>query len=123
MGNTGKASGEAADGLVRHQAIHRSNSCHIIFNVVYPGNQDILYRQNRPAVGQDSAVPQPHALFQLLCPAEQGDLSPGLICEGSGDLIVRIEHQLAVRGLIAEDIPLGIHILLHIFVYIQVVWS
>ena len=81
------------------------------------GDQDVLTIQHRSAVSAD------HAIFQAHIPLSYPSKAAGdaVSTQRCGDGIVGIDHQNALFILMAIDILLCLHILIHILVDIQMV--
>ena len=69
----------------------------------------------------DGAVSHKDALLQLHLAAEQRHTAAGLGGEAAGNVVVPVQHQQTVRPLVGKDVLLGLDVLLHGLVYVQVV--
>ena len=118
-----KGAGEVPDYFIRHQPIHRRDSRHIIFQVVQTGQKDVIRGQYGPSAAHHCLFPQVDPALHRFLSAEQGYRSTGLFDESGGNLVVRIEYQPVTGVLMGKNIPLRRHILVHISVYIHVVWG
>ena len=125
MLHAGKALGHGPDALVGDHPIHGGNGGHVVFDVVDAGDADVGQGQDLTAahgVGQpDGLVPEIHTLLQLALPAEQGHASGCLFGQLSGDVVVEVKYRPVPRLLVEIDVPLGVGILLHGVVIVQVV--
>jgi len=108
---------DMTDGLVGHQSLHYGDGGHIILYVVDAGNENVLDGKNFSPVPADNAVFDADIGHALAGEEPGGAVAP----EGGGDVIVGVQHQKAVLALITENVLLGIHILLHVLVDVQMV--
>ena len=120
-----KVPGKPPDHLIGHQAVHGGDSGHVVLHIVNARQANILCGHNDlfPSVmaADDFLAPQEHAVCRLLPAAEIAHVprGPGPLLPGDG--IVQIKNGHIPGGLIAEDILLGRHILLHALVHVQMV--
>ena len=110
---------------VSDQPVGRGKGRHIVFHIVRTGDADLGGVQDllRLAVmcAVNDAVSAVDAVFHRADAAEIAHVprGPGPLLPGDG--IVQIKNGHIPGGLIAEDILLGRHILLHALVHIQMV--
>ena len=110
-----------ANGFRRYIAPHGGDGCHVILYIVPAGNLNLRHRHQFLSVDIDGLLIAPDASVHLLAPLEHPTVPPNLRSKGSGDFIARIEHCAGKGTLMQEDVFLGINILLHILVDIQMV--
>ena len=120
-----EAAGKEPDGLVRHQAVDRSDSRHIVLHVVAAGQKDVGQGQYLPVsvpIGTpDSLILYIDTPLQHLAAAEAHHITGSLPGKAAGNLVVPVEHGKVLRALVDKDILLGRHILLHGLMYVQVI--
>ena len=104
--------------LVGGDALHRRQGCHIVFNVVHPGQENVPGVQHRLAPAQDGVPGQPDAVC-LLLPGKEPGVSVSL--EGGGKRVVCVENQDAVLTLETVNILLGGNVLRHVLMDVQMV--
>ena len=126
MLHAGEGAAHLLDGFHRYLAPDGSCSCQQVFNVVEApqlhiflgqegGHNTVLCHAQHPVAAQESAVvglPQPGKPDLLT-------LAVGL--HGPGDVVLIAQHGAAGRHLMDQDVPLGVDVLLHILVVVQVV--
>ena len=112
-----KCFGNLAHYVVSCQAFYHSNCGHIVFHVVDTGNENVRNRKYRLSLPANHPIFQAHMGIPL--PGEEASCS--IAPEGSGNFIVSIEDQQALRILIAEDVFLRFDILIHVLVNVQMV--
>ena len=120
-----KFGGEVPHHLVGHQPVQSADGRHVILDVVLAGQEDVFQVEHRALVHgvahPDGPVSDEDALLQLLPAAEPGHAAAGTDRKAAGNLVILVQHQQAVRSLVGEDVLLGGDVLLHRFVYVQVV--
>ena len=115
--------GHMADGLVGHQAVSDGDGGHVVLHIVDAGEQDGLHGHDflRNAV----IHPVNYAVFQIgaVFRADPAGEVMGLAVaqQGRGDGIVGVDHQQAGAVLELVDVLLGLDVLVHVLVDIQVV--
>ena len=101
------------------------NGRHIIFDIMHAGQQDLIRCHNampRPGLGAvNDAVFQEDAVFHRTAAGEPGDSARRAGRKAAGDRIVGIQDDAVRRALVQEDVFLGVDILLHVLMDIQMV--
>ena len=121
MLHTGKLPCHLCHHCVGYLSIQRGHGGQIIFHVVHTGNADLFCRHHRLPVQAQHAVQQRRTLLGAVLTGEPAHRAGGRLCQGAGCRIVPIEHHNALRSLMAEQIALGFHILVHPPMPIQMV--
>ena len=120
-----EVSGHFPDYLIRYQSVHRGDGCHVVFDVMHAGQQDLTQRQNLSApllIGQpDGTVTKIHTLPRAILAAEPNPLSLGSSSQLPCGLVIIVEDGTAVFILVNVNIHLGGSVLLHGTVVVQMV--
>ena len=117
MLHTAEGSRHLTDGFVTYQAVHHGDGSHVVFHVMYPGNQNLRSLQHFFPMAADHPVHQAHV--RLLLPGEEQGLA--VTPEGGGDRVVGVENQDAAFILVAENVGFRLDIFRHVLVNVQMI--
>ena len=122
MLHPGKLPGDLDHDLRRDEAPQGGAGRHVVFHVVHPGDADVRDVHNGFAVVQHLSVFQPDAAGHgQAVLGEKPHLARCFFRQGAGDLVVIVQHHHIPPALMLENIALGLHILCHVPVDIQVI--
>jgi len=111
--------------LVRYHPLHSCNGRQIVFHVVLAGDEDAVCRKEGPLLAIVGHIDHPmlHVgpLFQRTAAAELHHPPRCPFRHGTGEVIVLVEDGQIPRPLVGENVFLGLGILLHRRMHIQVV--
>ena len=123
MLHAAEGGGDSADGLVRNQTVGDSNGGHVVLHIVDAGEQDGIHGHD--GLGNAVFHPENGAVFQISAifgtnPA--GEVAGLAVTQQrGGDVVVGVDHQQALATLELVDVLLGLDVLGHVLVDIQVV--
>ena len=121
MLHTAEVPGDITDVLVGDKSLDRKDRRHVIFHIVQAGDQDVLLPQQRFSPAPNHAVLKINAVFHARLPREPLDLPLGFRRKARRDCVVPVENERVIRTLAQENILLGIDILVHVLVHVQMV--
>ena len=107
--------------LVLRKSFDGTGGGHIVFDVVDARNADVGGGHDLFSVPADHAVFQIHAVFRPCQPGEELHGSLRVSGEAARDIVIVVQDDLAGFVLILEDVFLGLHILGHVLVHVQMV--
>ena len=125
--NTRKSGADLAHSLDGHAAPDGGNGCQQVFHVVQAAQFDLSAGQHR---GHNAvlgiakriiACAQEGAAVGLMQASEPDLLALAIALHGAGDVVLVAQHGTAGRHLPKQDVALGIDVLLHILVVVQMV--
>ena len=121
----GKLPRDPCADLVRDKSLGHGKGCQIVEHVMFAGNADLGFRQNGPLLSPadscQNAFPEIRALGDSLPVGKVRDARFGKALVIGRVRVVRVQDQAAVFGLIDQDFPLCVDIILKILMLIQVV--
>ena len=126
MLHAGEAAAHQLDGLHRHLAPDGGGSGQQILNVVQAPQLHVLLGEegSHDAVlchAEHPVLPQERAVVRLVQAGEPDLLALAVLLHGAADLVLIAEDGAAGLLLVEQDVPLGVDVLLHILVVVEVV--
>ena len=94
---------------------------HIVFDIVDTRDADIRSGHDPLPISVNHAVFQIYAVFRLCLPGEVLHCSVCISCKTARNSIVVIQNNLSGFTLMRKDVFLGLHILCHVLMHIQMV--
>ena len=126
MLHAGETTAHQLDGFHRHLAPDGGGSGQQVLNVVQAPQLDVFLGQERchnAVLGhaEHSVIPQESTIVGLVQAGEPDLLALAVLLHGAADLVLIAKDSAAGLLLVEQDVPLGVDVLLHILVVVEVV--